>query len=173
MARNAACAPFKRYGEENQTTGANHRQFFTKWTKIKGNLLNMEIKLLIEGVKFKIFCHIVFLLMLDRVIAAEPGKSLTAIKNVTFNEQFFQGHFPESPVMPGVLDYWSDGASLWRVGGDVGQQRERRENEITLFAGLDNVCFKNAKWFQATSWYLKWNCWHTSAVLANSMLWQK
>ncbi|MEO7433256.1 MAG: 3-hydroxyacyl-ACP dehydratase FabZ [Dokdonella sp.] len=42
-------------------------------------------------------------LLLDRVTAIEPGKTLTALKNVTFNEPFFQGHFPGHPVMPGVL----------------------------------------------------------------------
>jgi 3-hydroxyacyl-[acyl-carrier-protein] dehydratase len=42
-------------------------------------------------------------LLLDRVTAIDPGKTLTARKNVTFNEPFFQGHFPGHPVMPGVL----------------------------------------------------------------------
>ena len=42
-------------------------------------------------------------LLVDRVIACEPGKSLSALKNVTINEPFFQGHFPGHPVMPGVL----------------------------------------------------------------------
>jgi len=42
-------------------------------------------------------------LLIDRVVDIEPGQSLSAIKNVTINEPFFQGHFPNQPVMPGVL----------------------------------------------------------------------
>jgi 3-hydroxyacyl-[acyl-carrier-protein] dehydratase len=42
-------------------------------------------------------------LLVDRVIELDPGKTITAIKNVTINEPFFQGHFPGHPVMPGVL----------------------------------------------------------------------
>lgn len=42
-------------------------------------------------------------LMLDRVLECEPGKRLLAIKNVTCNEPYFQGHFPKHPIMPGVL----------------------------------------------------------------------
>lgn len=42
-------------------------------------------------------------LLVDRVLTCELGKSLTAIKNVTVNEPFFNGHFPQAPVMPGVL----------------------------------------------------------------------
>jgi len=42
-------------------------------------------------------------LLLDRVLHIEPGHSLTGLKNVSFNEPFFQGHFPQRPIMPGVL----------------------------------------------------------------------
>ena len=42
-------------------------------------------------------------LLVDKVIECEPGKTLRAIKNVTYNEPFFQGHFPHKPIMPGVL----------------------------------------------------------------------
>lgn len=42
-------------------------------------------------------------LLIDRVLAIQPGQSLTGLKSVTFNEPFFQGHFPQRPIMPGVL----------------------------------------------------------------------
>lgn len=43
------------------------------------------------------------MLLIDRIIDLKPGKRVVAIKNVTINEQFFQGHFPEKPIMPGTL----------------------------------------------------------------------
>ena len=102
----------------------------------------MEIKLPIEVREIQNFLpHRFPFLLLDRVIAAEPGKSLTAIKNVTFNEQFFQGHFPESPVMPGVLIIEAM-AQACGVLAVCTQGGKRKEGEITLFAGLDEVRFK-------------------------------
>ncbi len=52
---------------------------------------------------FELLPHRYPFLLVDRVTDFEPGKRLTALKNVTFNEPFFQGHFPGNPVMPGVL----------------------------------------------------------------------
>ncbi len=51
----------------------------------------------------KIVPHRYPFVLIDRIIDYRPGDKLTAIKNVTFNEHFFQGHFPNQPVMPGVL----------------------------------------------------------------------
>ena len=49
-------------------------------------------------------------LLVDRVIEVIEGESIVAYKNVTANEEFFNGHFPDFPVMPGVLIFGSDGA---------------------------------------------------------------
>ena len=80
-------------------------------------------------------------LLVDRVIACEPHKSLTAIKNVTFNEPFFQGHFPAYPVMPGVLviEAMAQVAGLLTMLSDVAR---RDGSQLVLFAGIDEARFK-------------------------------
>lgn len=79
-------------------------------------------------------------LLLDRVIAFEANKTLTAIKNVTMNEPFFQGHFPDFPVMPGVLIT----EALAQACGTLAILSEggRNEDEVYFFAGIDNARFK-------------------------------
>ncbi|MBU3916654.1 3-hydroxyacyl-ACP dehydratase FabZ [bacterium] len=78
-------------------------------------------------------------LLIDRVIELEEGVRCTAIKNVTANEQFFQGHFPENPIMPGVLIV----EALAQTGGIAGYTLYKSAgNDITFFAGIDNVKFK-------------------------------
>ncbi|KAI4299074.1 hypothetical protein L6164_032566 [Bauhinia variegata] len=78
-------------------------------------------------------------LLVDRVIEYNPGVSAVAIKNVTINDNFFPGHFPERPIMPGVLMV----EALAQVGGLVMLQPEvggSRDN--FFFAGIDKVRFR-------------------------------
>ena len=81
-------------------------------------------------------------LMIDRVLdykITEEHKTLRAIKNVSFNEPFFQGHFPEEPVMPGVLQV----EAMAQVGGLlVLSQVEDPERYSTYFMKIDNVKFR-------------------------------
>jgi len=78
-------------------------------------------------------------LLIDRVIELEEGVSCTAIKNVTVNEPFFNGHFPESPIMPGVLIC----EALAQTGGIAGYSLHKdASTDIIFFAGLDKVKFK-------------------------------
>jgi 3-hydroxyacyl-[acyl-carrier-protein] dehydratase len=80
-------------------------------------------------------------LLLDRILACEPGKMIRAQKNVTMNEPFFQGHFPGLPVMPGVLviEALAQAAAILAYrstgtgpGGDA----------LFFFAGIDNARFR-------------------------------
>lgn len=78
-------------------------------------------------------------LLIDRVLELEEGVRCTALKNVTANEPFFQGHFPESPIMPGVLIV----EALAQAGGIAGYSLyEDAGKDITYFAGMDKVKFK-------------------------------
>lgn len=86
----------------------------------------------------KILPHRFPFLLVDRVIELEAGKRAVGIKNVTINEHFFQGHFPEYPVMPGVLIV----EALAQVGGIALGSLEEYQGRIAFFAGIDNVRFK-------------------------------
>lgn len=80
-------------------------------------------------------------LLVDRVIAYEKAKSLTAIKNVTYNEPFFPGHFPQVPTMPGVLIL----EAMAQTCGLLTAQETGITPEsgvIFYFAGIDNARFK-------------------------------
>ena len=80
-------------------------------------------------------------LLVDRVTGYEPQKTLTALKNVTFNEPFFPGHFPEVPTMPGVLmlEALAQACGLLAVL-DSGVRPE--SGFILYFAGIDEARFK-------------------------------
>lgn len=80
-------------------------------------------------------------LLVDRVLECHPGKTITALKNVTINEDFFNGHFPGNPVMPGVLML----EALAQAAGLLAFITENvYPDEITqfYFAGMDDVRFR-------------------------------
>jgi len=77
-------------------------------------------------------------LLVDKVTEMEEGKRVTGIKNVTVNEPFFQGHFPDYPVMPGVLIV----EALAQVGAIGVLGMEANKGKIGFLAGLDKCRFK-------------------------------
>jgi beta-hydroxyacyl-ACP dehydratase FabZ len=79
-------------------------------------------------------------LLIDRIITIIPGESIVALKNVTMNEPFFQGHFPSQPVMPGVLIV----EALAQAGGVLASEIRgpERQGEIIYFMGMDQVRFR-------------------------------
>lgn len=77
-------------------------------------------------------------LLVDKVIEMVEGKSAVAIKNVTMNEHFFQGHFPGQPIMPGVLII----EAIAQVGAVMALSAPSSLGKIVFFAGIDNVRFR-------------------------------
>jgi len=77
-------------------------------------------------------------LLVDQILEVEEGKRAVGIKNVTVNEEFFNGHFPEFPVMPGVLIV----EALAQVGAVAMLKKEENRGKLALFAGIDSCRFK-------------------------------
>lgn len=77
-------------------------------------------------------------LLVDRILEVEEGKRAVGIKNVTANEEFFNGHFPEYPVMPGVLIV----EALAQVSAVIMLMKDENRGKIGLFAGIDRCRFK-------------------------------
>lgn len=79
-------------------------------------------------------------LLIDRVVSLDPGEKITALKNVTINEPFFQGHFPSQPIMPGVLLV----EAMAQAGGMLAfesRPAEQRGGPV-YFMGIDKVRFR-------------------------------
>lgn len=89
----------------------------------------------------KILPHRYPFLLVDRVVDYTLGESLKALKNVTMNEPFFQGHFPGRPVFPGVLILEAI-AQASAILASKSLAEDPGENVIFLFAGVDNARFK-------------------------------
>ena len=92
----------------------------------------MDIKEIME-----IIPHRYPFLLIDKVIKID-GNKITAIKNVTANEHYFQGHFPTEPVMPGVLII----ESLAQAGAVALLSKDEFKGKIAYFAGINNAKFR-------------------------------
>lgn len=86
----------------------------------------------------KIIPHRHPFLLIDRILELEEGKRAVGLKNVSNNEHFFVGHFPEHPVMPGVLIV----EALAQVGAVIILSKEENKGKIAFFAGIDGFRFK-------------------------------
>jgi 3-hydroxyacyl-[acyl-carrier-protein] dehydratase len=86
----------------------------------------------------KLLPHRYPFLLVDRVLEFTPRQSITAIKNVTINEPFFQGHFPDFPVMPGVLII----EALAQTAALLTFTEKKADDAVYYFAGIDGARFK-------------------------------
>jgi len=103
----------------------------TYWVfKMKGVMIMLDI----EQIK-EIIPHRYPFLLVDRILEVEEGKRAVGIKNVTANEPFFQGHFPEYAVMPGVLIV----EALAQVGAVAILKDPSNHGKLVLFAGIDKL----------------------------------
>jgi 3-hydroxyacyl-[acyl-carrier-protein] dehydratase len=80
-------------------------------------------------------------LMIDRVRECEPGKRIVALKNVSANEPYFQGHFPTRPIMPGVLilEAMAQAAGILVLSAEAAG---RHHENVYYYVGIDNARFK-------------------------------
>ena len=87
----------------------------------------------------KILPHRYPMLLVDRILEIEPGKRVVGLKNVSANEQFFQGHFPGAPVMPGVLivEAMAQCCAVLAL-----REIDDRERKLFLFGGIDKARFR-------------------------------
>jgi UDP-3-O-[3-hydroxymyristoyl] N-acetylglucosamine deacetylase/3-hydroxyacyl-[acyl-carrier-protein] dehydratase len=105
----------------------------SKYGENKGDYL-LDINAIIKAMP-----HRYPMLLIDRIIDIEPRKKVVAIKNVTFNEPHFMGHFPEKPVMPGVLIV----EAMAQAGGFMLLNAiDDPENKLVMFMGIDGVRFR-------------------------------
>lgn len=95
----------------------------------------MDIKEILEHLP-----HRYPFLLVDRVLEIEPNKRIVALKNVTFNEPFFPGHFPGFPIMPGVMiiEALAQAAAILTF-----KSTEKLDGRLVYFVGIDDARFKS------------------------------
>ena len=107
--------------------------------KRKGKALEEEAPALDYAAILDTLPHRYPFLLVDKVLKINPRKSIVAVKNVTFNEPFFNGHFPGEPVMPGVLQI----EAMAQAGGIMGMYGQKTDSDVTMaFMAIDNARFR-------------------------------
>ncbi|WOH04937.1 hypothetical protein DCAR_0624349 [Daucus carota subsp. sativus] len=143
--------PRKQFGSPVLSTHSNltHKAFIVNCTPPEKESTNQELPIELRYPAFptvmdinqirEILPHRFPFLLVDRVIEYKAGESAVAIKNVTINDNFFPGHFPDRPIMPGVLMI----EAMAQVGGLVMLQPEvGGSKDNFFFAGIDKVRFR-------------------------------
>lgn len=118
-------------------TDVNTHADSTEATPTPNSQLSTPVIFTFEDIQ-KILPHRYPFALVDRIIEYVPGKRAVGIKNVTFNEPHFQGHFPGRPLMPGVMIV----EAMAQVGGIVLTQMPNMEGGLFVFAGIDKVRFR-------------------------------
>lgn len=77
-------------------------------------------------------------LLVDRILELEPGRRIVGLKNVSANEPYFAGHFPNYPIMPGVMIV----EAMAQVGGVLASYLPGTEGQVAFFAGIDRCRFR-------------------------------
>ena len=130
-----------RPGHQSNIEFARMLREYYKKQKLRRKYQNVSTKGVIFDINAikKILPHRYPFLLVDAIIELEPGKRAVGIKNVTTNEPFFEGHFPQKPVMPGVLIV----EAMAQVGGILLlNEKDDVENKLVYFMGIDNVRFR-------------------------------
>jgi 3-hydroxyacyl-[acyl-carrier-protein] dehydratase len=86
----------------------------------------------------KLLPHRYPFLLVDRILEIEPGEKAVGIKNVTINEEFFQGHFPDHPIMPGVLII----EAMAQVAGILAFRSSAQEGKSVYFMSIEKAKFR-------------------------------
>ncbi len=106
--------------------------------KIKQDVSSKQEVVMDINAIMKFLPHRYPFLMVDKIVEYIPGKRIVGVKNVTINEQFFQGHFPQKPVMPGVLVI----EAMAQTGGLLMMNSEFAEGKIAYFTSIDKAKFR-------------------------------
>lgn len=118
-------------------TDVNTHDDATQTAAVPNNQLSTPVVLSAEEIH-KLLPHRYPFALVDRITEYVPGQYAVGIKNVTFNEPYFQGHFPGRPMMPGVMIV----EAMAQVGGIVLIQLPDVEGGLFVFAGIDKVRFR-------------------------------